>query len=241
MAVLFAVCVLASVLAFFVIPTFMYLYERLGFKFTMPLPTKILFGVTGFIQSYWIFGVILIAALVVVFVLRRRIPKLRYFLQRLLLKLPIVGNMTRQLQALQFCRFFHLLHSSGVPTQRSLAEAREVMTNVPMQDEVGRISHRLDQGMSLGEAFSHSREFPSLVAEQIRVGEESGDVDQSMEYVIRYYDAELDYSIRRFTGVLGPVLVLILAFVILFLALSFYLPLFEIATLIEPPGGPGLQ
>jgi type IV pilus assembly protein PilC len=240
-AVLVALCVLAGVLAFFVIPTFMNLYERLGFEFTMPLPTKILFGVTGFIRSYWLPGVIIIAVIAAVFILRHRFPKLRYFLQRLLLKTPIIGNMTRQLQALQFCRFFHLLHSSGVPTKRALAEAKEVMTNVPMQQEVGRISHRLDQGMSLGEAFSHSRDFPSLVAEQIRVGEESGNVDQSMEYVIRYYDAELDYSIRRFTGVLGPVLVLILAFVILFLALSFYLPLFEIATLIEPPTGPGLQ
>jgi type II secretory pathway component PulF len=110
-----------------------------------------------------------------------------------------------------------------------------------MRQEVQHISHRLDQGMLLGEAFHGSRYFPSLVAEQIRVGEEAGNVSQSMEYVIRYYDSELEYSILRFTGILGRLMVVLLAILILGLAMSFYLPLFHIADMLQPQNTPGLQ
>jgi len=98
---------------------------------------------------------------------------------------------------------------------------------------VDQVLRRLEEGVSLSDAFQHSGQFPSLVAEQVRVGEESGDIGQSLDYLVRYYDAELDYSIRRFTVFLRPALVAVLAFVILILALSFYLPLFEIVNLIE--------
>lgn len=240
-AVLLAMAVLCCVLAFWVMPEFIHLYDRLGHKFEMPWMTKIVFDGSHLLRTYWYVPMIIIVALIVLYVMRKRLPGFRLWLHKLVLHLPIVGMMVRQLQALQFCRFFHLLHSNGVQTKHALAEARGTMTNIPMNREVQQVSRRLDEGMSLGEAFHYSRYFPSLVAEQIRVGEEAGNLNQSMEYVIRYYDLELEYSVRRFTGILGRVLVVLLAILILGLALSFYLPLFHIADMIQPQNTPGLQ
>lgn len=228
--VLMAMTFLAGVLSFFVLPVFIDLYERLGFEFQMPLPTKIVFTASTLFKTYWYVPLMVIGLVVFLWMARKRIPKFQVWTHRSALRLPFIGKMIRQLQALQFCRFFHLLHSNGIDTKRALAESQNVMTNIPMKKAVSQISNRLDQGMTLGEAFHHAPEFPTLVAEQIRVGEESGNVTQSMEYVIRYYDAELDYSIRRFTAILGPVLIFVLAMFLLLLALGFYLPLFEIAS-----------
>lgn len=233
LVVAIAMAILGNVLAFYVVPVFMHLYERLGVRMLTPLPTRILFAVSGAVRDYWYVSPLLGAVVLVVYLLRHRIPGLREMTHRIALRLPLIGEMLRQLQALQFCRFFQLLHESGVDTKRALHEAQGVMTNIPMQRSVREILHRLDQGVSLSEAFRRNPDFPPLVAEHLHVGEEAGNVGQALEYVIRYYDAELDYSIRRFIGALGPMMVFGLAFVLLFLALSFYLPMFEIANLIN--------
>ena len=231
--VLAALLVLNFVLAFFAIPTFLRLYERLGVKIKTPLPTKIVFAYSEMMRNYWPFFLIVLAALVVTFMLRNRIPNLRYIIHRINLKIPYWGDIARRVQSLQFCRFFQMLYENGVGVKRSLHESQGIMTNDVMYRSVGYISRRVDEGVPLSEAFEKSGQFPSLVAEQLRVGEESGDIGNSLGYVVRYYQSELDYAIQRFTTFLRPAMVVVLAAVLLLLALSFYLPLFEIANLIE--------
>jgi len=228
-----ALIALACVLAFFAIPTFLDLYSQLGLSIQIPLPTRIVFAFSRTLTTYWYVLVALAAATVLVFALRKVWPALRLWLHRIYLRIPYIGDIIRRLQSLQLCRYFQLLYQNGVPVKAALAEAQGVVTNLVMIRAVDQVLRRLEEGVSLSDAFQHSGQFPSLVAEQVRVGEESGDIGQSLDYLVRYYDAELDYSIRRFTVFLRPALVAALAFVILILALSFYLPLFEIVNLIE--------
>ena len=231
--VVFALGVLTSVLAFFAIPTFMQLYGELGMEIDVPLPTRIVFGFSWFMVHYWYVIALVLAAAIAIFLLRKTWPRLHMWFHRLYLRVPYLGDITRRLQSLQFCRYFHMLYENGVEVKRALAEAQGVLTNLVMAQAVDSISRRLEEGVSLADAFEMSGQFPSLVGEQLRVGEESGNVGESLAYIIRYYDAELDYSIRRFTTFLRPALVTVLAFVLLILALAFYMPLFEVVNLID--------
>jgi len=231
--VLAAIMVLNFVLAFFAIPTFLNLYERLGLRIQMPLPTKIVFAYSKFMKDFWPLFAILGAAAIVLFALRGRYAGLRFQLHRLTLKVPFWGDIVRRMQSLQFCRFFLMLYENGVDVKRGLSEASGVLTNDVMLEATGFISRRLEEGATLSQAFQESGEFPSLVAEQLRVGEESGDIGNAIKYIVRYYESELNYSIQRFTTFLRPAMVVVLAFVLLMLALAFYLPLFEIANLIQ--------
>ena len=228
-----ALIVLSCVLAFFAIPTFLDLYSQLGLEIEIPLPTRMVFAFSRILNAYWYVLVALVGAGIVVFMLRKVWPGLRLCLHRVCLRIPYLGDITRRLQSLQFCRYFQMLHQNGVPVKVALAEAQGVLTNLVMAQAVDSVSHRLEEGVSLSDAFDQTGQFPSLVAEQIRVGEESGDIGQSLQYLVRYYDAELDYSIKRFIVFLRPALVAVLALVVLILALSFYLPLFEIVNLID--------
>ena len=231
--VLTALVALNFVLAFFAIPTFMDLYKRLGHKIEVPLATKIVFAYSGFMRDYWPVILAFACLLWIVFYMRKFFPGLRFFLHYMILRIPYWGGIVRRMQSLQFCRFFQMLYEHGVDVKRSLAESRGVLTNVVMKDAVNRVCRRLDEGRLLSEAFNEAGEFPPLVAEQIHVGEESGDIGGALGYIVRYYDSELDYSITRFETFLRPALVFVLAGVMLLLALAFYLPLFEIANLIQ--------
>lgn len=230
-----AIVVLNFVLVFFAIPTFLNLYDRLGVAIEIPLPTRIVFAYSEFVTTHWPFLLALLGALVAVFMLRKRIPNLRYVLHSISLKTPFWGDIVRKTQSLQFCRFFQMLFENGVGVKRALREAQGVLANDVLYRAVGYISRRLDEGMTLAEAFEKSGQFPPLLAEQLHVGEESGDLGASLNYIVRYYDSEVKYSIQRFTAFLRPLMVFILAGMLLLLALSFYLPMFEIATLIETP------
>lgn len=231
--VLAALTVLNFVLAFYAIPTFLNLYERLGVQIKTPLPTRIVFAYSRIMRAHWPFVLLALAAVAAVFMLRNRIPNLRYMLHSANLKIPYWGEIVRKMQSLQFCKFFRMLYENGVGVEQGIKESRGVLTNDVMRCSVGYVSRRLDEGMPLAEAFEKSQQFPPLVAEQLRVGEESGDIGGALGYIVRYYESELNYSIQRFTTFLRPFLVFILAGVLLLLALSFYLPLFEIANLIE--------
>ena len=231
--VLSALLVLNFVLAFYAIPTFLDLYRRLGQKIEIPLPTRIVFAYSEFIRQYWPLFIVVPVGLWVVFYLRNTFPGLRFFLHWLNLNIPYWGTIIRRMQSLQFCRFFQMLYDNGVSVKRALAESQGLVTNVVMRDAVNRVQRRLDEGCPLAEAFQDVGEFPTLVSAQLRVGEESGDIGASLGYIVRYYDSELNYGIDRFETFLRPAMVVVLAGVMLLLALAFYLPLFEIANLIQ--------
>lgn len=231
--VVVALTVLSMVLAFYAIPTFMRLYDQLGLTVKTPLPTKLVFFYSYALRNYWYVLVLIVLVLVTLVLLRKRFPALRLWLDRTMLRIPHVGGILRRIQTLQFCRFFQLLYENGVDVKTALGETQGILTNEVLINAVSFASRQLDAGTALSKAIEMSGEFPSIVAEQLEVGEESGDIGEAMSYIIRYYNFELDYSIRSFTAFLRPALVAVMAGVLLILALGFYLPLFEIATLLS--------
>jgi len=231
--VVVALTILSLVLGLYAIPVFIKLYKQLGLAMKTPWPTKVIFAYSYVLTHYWLVFVIVFALIVLVFLLRNRIPGLRPMMDRMVLRTPYFGEIIRKIQSLQFCRFFQLLYDNGIDTKRSIDQARGVVTNTVIGDAVEFTSRQLEAGTALSKGLQLSGEFPNVVWEQIQVGEESGNVGEALEYVIRYYDFELDYSIKQFTAFLRPALVALLAGVLLILALGFYLPLFEIATLLN--------
>ena len=231
--VVVALMVLNFVLAFYAIPTFITLYRQLGLKIEIPLPTRIIFAYSSFMSRYWPVLLFIAAIAIVIFMLRRRVPKLQDLLHRVYLRIPMVGEIIRRMQVLQFCRFFQMLYENGVDMRQSLQESRGVLTNNVLRRAVDSVVRSLEGGSTLAEAFQRAGQFPPLVAEQLRVGEQSGNIGEAIGYIIRYYDSELEYSMRRFTTFLRPALIAVLAAVMLILALAFYLPLFEVVNLIR--------
>lgn len=231
--VIVALTVLSMVLAFYAIPVFMKLYEQLGLQVKTPLPTKIVFAYSQMLRGYWPFFLVGAIALALVWGLRKRSPSLHLWIDRLILRLPFIGDIIRRIETLQFCRFLQLLYDNGIDVRTALAEAQGVLTNLVLVRAVSFASRQLEAGTSLSKSIEMCGEFPSIVSEQLEVGEQAGNIGEALSYIVRYYNFELDYSIKTFTAFLRPALVVVMAGVLLILALGFYLPLFEIATLLN--------
>jgi len=231
--VVVALTVLSMVLAFYAIPVFMRLYDQLGLTVKTPLPTKMVFFYSHLLRNYWYVFLLIALVLVTIVLLRKRFPALRMWLDRLMLRIPHIGGILRRVQTLQFCRFFQLLYENGVDVKTALGETQGILTNMVLIEAVDFAGRQLEAGTALSKAIEMSGEFPTIVSEQLEVGEEAGDIGDALSYIIRYYEFELDYSIRSFTAFLRPALVALMAGVLLVLALGFYLPLFEIATLLN--------
>ncbi|MBT3376309.1 MAG: type II secretion system F family protein [Lentisphaerae bacterium] len=231
--VIVALTILSMVLAFYAIPTFMKLYEQLGLQVKTPLPTKIVFAYSELLKGYWPVFLIVAIVLILVWSLRKRSATLHLWIDRLILRLPFIGDIIRRIETLQFCRFLQLLYENGIDVRTALAEAQGVLTNLVLVRAVSFASRQLEAGTALSKSIEMCGEFPSIVCEQLEVGEQSGNIGEALSYIVRYYDFELDYSIKTFTAFLRPALVVVMAGVLLILALGFYLPLFEIATLLN--------
>jgi type II secretory pathway component PulF len=221
--------VLLTVLVGFTIPRFTQVYQRVNANLTLPLPTRVVQGVATFIAGN---GLIILAALVVLFLLYRlrvQEPGGLVWRDRWLLRIPVVGDVSRKLALSRFAHFFGTLHESGVEVAPSLALMERVIGNAFIARRFGGAVSRVLAGDSLSRALAAVGEFSPLVIQMVALGEKTGQMSKSLQQVRRYYDREVDQSVNRAITLFGPVALVALASVFVLIAVAFYLPMFNLA------------
>ncbi len=215
-------------LVIFVIPKFMELYEEIGTE--LPIPTLILMRISYFVQHQWVIGILFSIGLVIGYKLLIKIAKVRYFLDKIKLQLPVIGELTRKVSIAQFSRTLGTLISSGVPILQALMITKDTAGNEVIAQSLERVHNSIREGESIAGPLSKTRIFPLMVVNMINVGEETGSLDQMLNKIAITYDDEVDTTVGALTSLLEPILIVFMALIVGSIVIAMFLPLVKLLT-----------
>lgn len=194
------------VLMSFVVPQFIPLFEDAGSS--LPFLTQMIFSFSEFFKHTWWLMVILLAVSAWVAEKQLADPDKRRRFDGWCLRLPVIGELIRQMETARFARTLGTLINNGVPLLTAVSLVREVIGNRVMSNVMNAVASNLEQGQRLAKPLGESNLFPALTVELIQVGEESGNLDEMLMKVADIYDKEIQTGIRRMLTLLEPVLIL---------------------------------
>jgi type IV pilus assembly protein PilC len=210
-----------------VVPIFATLFAGLGVD--LPLPTKIVIGLSNLIGS--IFGfLILLGFGAVIFGLKvwYGTPQGRYIMDATILKLPVLGILMRKIAVARFTRTLGTLISSGVPILEGLDITAKTAGNAVVEKALQKVRKALEEGKSLTEPLKESEVFPGMVTQMIAVGEQTGAMDAMLQKIADFYEEEVDSAVKDLLTALEPIMIVFLGVVVGGVVISMYLPLFEL-------------
>ncbi|MGA2138561.1 MAG: type II secretion system F family protein [Verrucomicrobiia bacterium] len=228
---LIVVCVGICTIVFFMmvmVPKFAGMFKEMGS--TMPLPTRILIGVSDAFMSYWWIGALLIASAVTVYRIRARTPEGRLALDTLRLRLPVFGSILTANAFAQFARTLATLLENGVPVLTALQIVEDTMTNRLIANEIREARTRVTDGTSISQPLSKGKVFPELLIDMLTVGEESGEVVPALKNIADTYEQELSRTLKVFTTLLEPAIIILMAVVVGGIVLSILSAVFSITS-----------
>ena len=210
----------------FTLPAIMGLFSE--FEAELPITTRMLIAVTNFTTTYR--ARILAAALsaVTLVSLYTRTPIGRRQRDLLLLKIPVIGSINVQGNISRFCHTMSILLKAGLPMAEIMDLIVQTMGNVIFREALERVRTEMLQGHGLSQPISQEGVFPSLLAQMVRVGEETGALDSNLETLALFYEEEADRKISALTGMLEPALMLFVGGLVGFLAVSVIMPMYSL-------------
>lgn len=212
----------------FVIPKFKDIFSSIGG--TLPLPTRMLIGMSGVFMKYgWLMAIIA----VITFILLHRSIKTdagRRVWHKIKLRVPVVKNIVTANAYAHFSRTLGALLENGVPVLQALTIVEDTVGNVIIADEIRYAREQVTDGAGLADTLAARGVFPSVLTDMLSVGEESGDVSGSLRHITRRFDNDLSRSISMFTTILEPLLILVIAVVVGFVAISMLLAVFDMTS-----------
>ncbi|EHZ2847729.1 type II secretion system F family protein [Vibrio vulnificus] len=214
-----------------VIPQFASMFNRFGVD--LPLPTKILIGMSNFFVNYWMLLAGLIVGLIFGFKAWVATADGRERWDKWRLKLPVVGGVVNRAQLSRFSRTFALMLKAGVPLNQSLALSAEAMGNRYLELKILKMKADIEAGSQVSVTAINSGIFTPLVIQMISVGEETGRIDELLMEVADFYDREVDYDLKTLTARIEPILLVIVAGMVLVLALGIFLPMWGMLDVIK--------
>ena len=230
--VVLSVAVIAiSILLLFVIPTFETVFA--SFNQTLPLPTRIVIGLSNLLQSYW--WAILVALVGAGFMFKRWVATRSGRLQfdRILLKLPVLGSLVQKAAIARFTRTLGTMLSSGVTILDGLEITARTAGNRVIHDAVMRSRTAIAGGKSIAEPLKETDVFPPMVTQMIHVGEETGDLDGMLSKIADFFEDEVDVAVENLLKVLEPALIVILGTIVGGMIVAMYLPIFGLVNAIQ--------
>ena len=215
------------VVVYFVIPTFAKIFKQFGSE--LPLPTRVMIALNQYIQKYWVLSLMGLIILVVSLIWWIRTPPGRYCLDWLKVHFPLMGELMSKFVLSRFSRIFATLNASGLPILHTLEISTETIGNVYYARSLRKVTEEVKRGDNLSDSLARAGIFPPLLHQMVTVGETTGKLDEVLGKVSDYYNQDVDYAIKKFSTMIEPLLLAILATFVFFFALSVFLPLFNLA------------
>ncbi|MGA2981714.1 MAG: type II secretion system F family protein [Terriglobales bacterium] len=218
-----AVLIVAALLKW-VVPIFANLFVGLGVA--LPLPTRIVIGLSGFVGQFWWFFIV--GAVGIFFGVKqiRKHPRGRYYFDAMLLKLPIMGSLLRKIAVARFTRTLGTLITSGVPILEGLAITARTSGNAVLEEALMKVRKAIEEGRTIVDPLRESGVFPNMVTQMIGVGEATGAMDAMLQKIADFYEDEVDAATKDMLAMLEPVIIGLLGVTIGGIVISLYMPLF---------------
>lgn len=227
MFVIIAITIAMFIINMWVIPTFAKVFA--GFGAELPLPTRILLGVSEFTVNYWylIVGSLLVAYFSFRYYIKTE--KGHWQWDRFLTRVPIIGSIVLRATLARFSRSFSMALSAGVPLVTGLTLVSRAVDNVYVGGHIADMRSGVERGDTLTRTATSTEMFTPLVIQMLTVGEETGNVDDMLEEVANFYDREVDYDVKNLTSAIEPILIIFIGAMVLVLALGVFLPMWDLA------------
>ena len=200
-----------------------------GLGVDLPLPTKIVIGLSHFVGS--IFGFLIfvgVIGMVVAIKVWYGTPGGKMVIDTVILKLPVLGVLMRKIAVARFTRTLGTLISSGVPILEGLDITAKTSGNAVIERALTQVRKSLEEGKSLTEPLKESEVFPGMVTQMIAVGEQTGAMDAMLQKIADFYEEEVDAAVKDLLTALEPIMIVFLGLVVGGVVISMYLPLFSL-------------
>ena len=223
--------VIIGIMLVTVVPKVVRVFENMSAD--LPGLTQVMIATSDFLRNWWALLLIGLAAFAwgIWWILQREGPRRRW--HRFLLRMPIVGRLTRGVNTARFTRTLSILAGSGVPILDALKISAEVVENLPMREAVTEAGLRVREGASIAKSLAASRLFPPMTIHLISSGETGGRLDEMLGRAAAGQEREVDGLIAALLGILQPLLIVLMGGVVLLIVLAILLPIFEINSLIR--------
>ena len=208
-----------------VVPTFTSIFESYGSE--LPAITRLLIGISNFFRKNTIWMAAFFALLFIVYKLYGNTEKGRLNLARIQLRLPVLGNIAQLNAASQFANTMTTMLASGLSMTKAISITAGVLDNYYVGNEIGRLTGRLEEGQTLGISMRDSGCMPDILVDMVAVGEETGEMEKTLDTIALYYDAELDMAIAAALAKLEPTILIFLALVAGFIVIAIYMSIFQ--------------
>lgn len=215
----------------FIVPQFESIYKSFGGE--LPLPTQILINASKVLRENFltIFGVFLLSAIVFLYLYRKNY-NFREFIHRILLRIPKFGEIFEKSALARFGRTMATLFSSGVPIERALEISAKVVGMIPIEKAINQAKKDVLEGKTLWSSLRRTKKFPNMIIAMVKVGEETGRIDEMLNSIANFYEEEVDRLIEGLISLIEPMLIVVLGGIIGLILIALYLPIFKIGELI---------
>jgi type IV pilus assembly protein PilC len=226
--------IVISVLMVWVIPVFAQMFlEMSGGKIGLPGPTQLVINVSNFFQSYWYAMAGTLVGVIIAIKRYYATVNGRLVIDRLLLKIPVVGDLIRKASVAKFTRTLGTLITSGVPLLEGLSICAKTSGNKVIEGALMNARVSISGGKTISEPLAKCNVFPKMVTHMIAVGESTGALDAMLGKIADFYEDEVDQAVDTLTSLLEPVMMVVLGTVIGFIVIAMYLPIFTMAQAIQ--------
>jgi type IV pilus assembly protein PilC len=210
--------VTVGILTIFVLPRFEVFFASLNAK--LPLPTRMVLGASRFLGSWWwAVGLGVVGAGVSLFLLLRT-TRGKLMKDTLLLKIPVIREVVRFAIIERFCRILASMMGAGVPVPEAMVVVNESTRNVIYEKALAKVRDEMMEGEGIAAPIARAELFPPTVIQMIRVGENTGTLDQQLEVAASYYEQELDYKIKKLTTLFEPAMIVFMGLIVGFVAVA---------------------
>ncbi len=209
----------------FVIPRLTKFLSELNLP--LPLPTRMLIAFNNFILKFWYIPFILLIAFFALLFSVRFSERLLYLWDKIKLKLPYFGKMLLNLIMVRFVKYLGMLYRAGIQVYQTLDVVKDIVGNRFYAEKIAQIKQLLEEGETLGTAIELAGDFPSFLIRSVKIGENTGTLDETFTELGRYFEAALDRDVKKITTIIEPALLILVAVVILTIIISVLWPIYS--------------
>jgi type IV pilus assembly protein PilC len=218
LVVLFMAVATVIVLSTFVLPRFKVFFE--GFHATLPLPTRMLISLTNFVSNDWMYIIGVLFLLIAIPMALVRTTRGRRTKDKLVLRLPVLGQVILFAIVERFCRLLATMMQAGVPLPEAMGVLGDATKNVIFKEGVDEVHGAMMRGEGLARPMADTKLFPGAVIQMIKVGENTGTLSEQLEVSSDYYGQELEYKIQRLTSLFEPAVIIFMGLAVGFVAVA---------------------
>jgi type IV pilus assembly protein PilC len=231
-AMVFAVAIIvSSILLIFVVPTFEEVFKQFGAD--LPAPTQVVVGASRFMVSWWwLMLLVVVGTIVAVIALKKRSIGFSNFLDRLMLKLPVLGQILHNSAIARFARTLAVTFKAGVPLVEALESVAGATGSTIYEQAVLRIRDDVSVGYQLNMAMKQVNLFPHMVVQMTAIGEEAGALDTMLFKVADFYETEVNNAVDALSSLIEPFIMIFLGVVVGGMVIAMYLPIFKLGAVV---------